>query len=93
MRVQNFKLTVHRDGTFSVVASYLPGSDEMWEIVEHPARFRDEERATRFLEHVSACRHKFHLSEWMVEGHVCSPMKSDHNPAPYCVVDFNKEKA
>lgn len=84
-RIQNFQLKMNPDGTQNVVASYLPGSDEMWETIEHPARFKNPVRAENFLARVSSNRYKIHLKNWIFEGHICSPIQPKNQPKPYVV--------
>lgn len=85
MRIQNFRLITNRDRTQSVTCSYLPGSDEMWETVVHPACFKNPERAEAFLIRISNSRSKINFKNWIFEGHKCSPIQPTNQPAPYVV--------
>lgn len=73
---------------YNVGFMYLPGSDEMWESVDHPAMFRTEKEAEKFLAKVKANMHKINLANWVFEGHVCSPIQPTNQQGFYSPVSF-----
>ena len=76
----------HPLGGYYVRLMVLPGSDEMWVERRHPAIFKCEKRAERFMARMRHAR--LDLSKWIGDDWVGSPLRVDEsaNPAPYCVL-------
>lgn len=70
---------------FRVEALFLPGTDEMWERISHPALFRNLNRAEVFARKIGKNLGKVNLSEWWIEGSRVSPLASNRPPI-YCVL-------
>lgn len=70
---------------FTVTIAYLPGSDELWETLVHPAHFRDAGRAQRLVDRIKRSRAALKLENWTFGGHVCSPLGA-FGPAKYSVL-------
>lgn len=76
---------VRVDAGFRLQRAYLPGHDEMFEALLHPAVFRTQERAERFAARVNAPGAGFGLEAWAFDGGVCSPIGTN-DLAPYSVL-------
>lgn len=57
----------------------------MWEVVQHPACFKNPERAEAFLIRVSTNRSKIDFKNWIFEAHQCSPIQPTDQPTRFVV--------
>lgn len=69
---------------WSVQMTFLPGSDEFFEVAQHPAVFRDKNRGEAFMARVA--KGSINLNNWILDNHICSPVQNDGGVGLYTVL-------
>jgi hypothetical protein len=76
------------NGGFHVVSSVTDSSDGIFDSIVHPAVFRDEDKAARFMEKIKRSRIPIDLNNWRIGDHPSASYqrKDENNPCFYGVV-------
>ncbi len=76
------------EGGYHVVSSVTDSFDSLYDSIQHPAVFRDEVKATKFMEAMKRNRMAINLSNWRIGNHPCAAYqrKPEDNPGFYGVI-------
>lgn len=79
----NRKLVI---GGFQVMLSITDCGDGMFQQIKHPAVFKTEAQAERFLNRIDKAHYEINLNNWIIGNHPCDAWQRapEDNPLQYC---------